>query len=191
MAAPMSGCRIVPLDAVESIAGVVHPLGVLTESKEMPLAKDLRLGRSASRRIESGSYGSGPGWPAPASPASVCRSFAVVATSCGSDGGTGGRESAGTAPVEEVRSRLGRRDGRLKTSNVCESGLAVPETGLFPTVGLDGVELPPRRIRSKPHGLTHFDGEGIEDVGEEAKPKLERVERATRGDERFRSLSAW
>lgn len=69
--------------------------------------------------------------------------------------------------------------------------MAAPETGLFPTVGLDGVELPTRRIRSKPHGLTHFDGEGIEDVGEEAKPKLERVERATRGDERFRSLSAW
>lgn len=188
--APASSCRIVPLDAVEIIAGVVDPLGVRTESKEMPLARDLRLGRSASRRIGSSSSGSGPGWPSPVSPASACRSLVAAAPSCGFDGGAGGHESAGTIPVEELRSRLGRRDGRLRTSKVCESGLVEPDTGLLPTVGLDGVELPPRRIRSKPHGLTHRDGDGIDDVGEEAKPKLERVERATRGDERLRSLSA-
>lgn len=175
MRVPASGCRIVPLEAVESIAGVVHPLGVRTESKEMPLARDLRLGCSASRRIESSSSCGDPGRP----------------PSRGSDGDAVGHEAAGMTPVEELRSRLGRRDGRLKTSKVCESCLAAPGTGLFPTVGLDGVELPPRRIRSKPHGLTHLDGDGIDDVGDEAKPKLERVERATRGDERFRSLSAW
>lgn len=68
----------------------------------------------------------------------------------------------------------------------------LPAVGAATGIGLDGLELPPRRMRSKPHGLTHLDGDGIDDVGEEdVKPKLDRVDRAVRGDERLRSLSAW
>ena len=70
---------------------------------------------SFAERAESGSTGSGLCWPSPASSASVCRSLVAAAPNCGSHGVSGRRESAGTPPVEAMRSRLGRRedDSRL------------------------------------------------------------------------------